>query len=83
MICEEFETRAYSAHGGTPKAVEFFHDRISEWAASRGESYDVGRELLPYVSGLEMFVDVTVKVSVVPLSSDSDGRTCSGVTFAW
>ena len=80
LILEELDARAYSEHQeSTPEAVTYFYDRVYDWVASKGETYDVGGELQPYVSRLGMFIDVTVKVLVVPFSPGWDGRKCSGV----
>jgi hypothetical protein len=81
LILEEIDARAYSEHKETPEAVEFFYDRIYDWTTSKGETYDLGSELQPCVSKLGMFMDVTVKVLVVPFSPGWDGRECSGVAL--
>ena len=81
LILEEIDARAYSEHQETPGAVTYFYDRLYDWVSSKGETYDVGSELQPYVSKLGMFIDVTVKVLTVPFSPGWDGRKCSGVIF--
>jgi len=73
LILEEIDARPYSQHQETPKEVECFYDRLYDWVASKGETYDVGSELQPCVSKLGMFMDVTVKVLVVPFSPGWDG----------
>ena len=67
MYCERKET---------PAAVDFFHDRLTEWATQRGQTHDVGHQLQPAVSKLKMFPDVTVKVLAVPFSPGWVGREC-------
>ena len=82
LILEEIDARTYSEHQETPEAVEFFYDRLYDWVASKGETYEVGCQLQPFVSRLGMFIDVTVKVLVVPFSPGWDGRKCcSTVSF--
>ena len=76
LILEEIDARPYSEHQETPEAVTFFHDRLDDWVSQKGETYDVGSELQPYVSRLRMFIDVTVKVLVVPFSPGWAGRKC-------
>jgi len=78
LILEEIDARAYSEHRETPEAVEFFYDRLYDWVSSKGETYDVGSELQPYLSKLGMFIDVTVKVLAVPFSPGWDGPTEAG-----
>ncbi|KAF9647948.1 hypothetical protein BDM02DRAFT_2475950 [Thelephora ganbajun] len=73
LALEELDARVYSEHQETPEEVKSFYDRIYDWVASKDETYDVGSELQPYVSKLGMFMDVTVKVLVVPLSPGWDG----------
>ena len=79
LILEEIDARTYSDHQETPEAVTYFYDRLYDWVSKKGETYDVGSELQPYVSKLGMFIDVTVKVLAVPFSPGWDGRKCSGV----
>ena len=81
LILEEIDARPYSQHQETPEEVEHFYDRLYDWVASKGETYDVGSELQPCVSKLGMFMDVTVKVLVVPFSPGWDGRKCMGGAF--
>lgn len=73
LILEEIDARTYSEHQETPEAVEFFYNRLYDWVASKGETYDVGSQLQPCVSNLGMFMDVTTKVLVVPFSPGWDG----------
>jgi hypothetical protein len=68
LLLEDIDARAYSEHQETPEAVKFFHDRIEDWASQKHATYTVGSELQPSVSKLGMFLDVTVKVLVVPFS---------------
>lgn len=79
LICEEFDLEAYSELKRIPQAVRFFQDEMRTWTASRGETYNVGRQLFPCVSGLGMFTGITVKVFALPLSPGWDGRTYSAV----
>lgn len=81
LILEEIDGRAFSEHQQVPEAVESFYDRLYDWVGSKGENYEVGRELQPCLSRLGMFMDVTVKVLTVPFSPGWDGRKCMGVTF--
>lgn len=83
LILEEIDARAYSEHQETPEAVEFFHDRLYDRASSKGETNDIGSELQPYVSRLGMFIDVTVKVLIVPFSPGWDGRKCLSPIFTY
>jgi hypothetical protein len=83
LILEEIDARAFSEHQETPEAVTFFHDRIDDWVSQKGETYDVGSELQPCVSKLGMFMDVTVKVLIVPFSPDWDGRKCLSVIVTY
>jgi len=68
LILEEIDARAYSEHQETPEAVKFFHDRLDDWVSQKGSTYDVGSELQPCISKLGIFLDVTVKILVVPFS---------------
>ena len=79
LILEEIDARTYSDHQETPEAVTYFYDRLYDWVSKKGETYDVGSELQPYVSKLGMFIDVTVKVLAVPFSPGWDGRKYSGL----
>lgn len=74
LLLEEIDARAYSEHQETPDVVNFFHDRIDDWVSQKDETYEIGRELQPYISKLGMFIDVTVKVLVVPFSPGWAGR---------
>ena len=74
LILDEIDARAYSEHKETPEAVTFFHDRIEDWTSQRGESQNIGNELQPCISKLGIFLDVTVKILVVPFSPGWDGR---------
>ena len=68
LILEEINARAYSEHRETPDVMNFFHDRTDDWVSQRDETYDVGRELQPYISKLGMLIDFTGKVLVAPFS---------------
>lgn len=78
FISEEIDARTYSEHREAPDAVKIFHDRIYDWAASKGETYSVGREVEPYISGLGTFVDIAVKILAIPFSPGWDGRKWPG-----
>ena len=81
LVLEEIDAQVYSEREETPEAVTYFYERMYDWVSSKGETYDVGSELQPYVSKLGLFIDVTVKILVVPFSPGWDGRKCLGVTF--
>jgi len=73
LVLEDLDPRLYSERRETPEAVTYFYDKIADWVAAKGVTYEVGGELQPYLSRLGSFVDVTVKVLAVPFSPGWDG----------
>ena len=68
LILEEIDARAYAENQETPEAVTFFHDRLDERSASRGEACEIGSQIQPSLSKLRTFIDVTVETLAVSAS---------------
>ena len=48
--------------------MNFFHNQINNWVSQKDETYDIGRELQPYILKLGMLINFTGKVLVAPFS---------------